>query len=188
MKKMIIALLCLTVTSCAQFQLVKQETVNVKGITVTPTGNWNKSPWDIGKKTEVWTADGHSLNEVIFISGISDGEALFKSRSKELPMPSFNASMLPNELQDLVLTSFKNLMGGKLEFTAQNMRPQDFSENMGFRFNISYFTEDGLEKAGDIFMTVKDGQLYAIVYMAAKMHYYPKHHLSVEQMFNSAVI
>ena len=188
MKKIIIISTVILLTACAQFKLVKTEPINVHGITILPETTWNKSPWDIGKNTQVWTADGHSLNELIFIGNVKTGEKLFKANNKELPMPSFDASMLPNELQDLITSSIKNLMGGKISINAQNVRPQEFSGNMGFRFNVSFFTEDGLEKKGDIIMAIKDDQLFAIAFIAAKLHYFSKYEKSVDQMFKTAKI
>lgn len=188
MKKIIIGIVCLTLTACAQYKLIKKQSVSVNGITVTPTIEWNKSPANIGKNVEIWTVDGHSLNEFLILGGIPSGNSLFKTNNKELPMPAFKADMLPNELEDLVLTSLNNLMGGKLELTASNMRPENFAGEMGFRFNVNYFTEDGLAKQGDIVVSVRDGKLFGLVFIAAKMHYYTKYQAEIDSLIKTAKI
>ena len=188
MKKITTLFLCLFLASCVSYKLVKTQSVNVKGINVTPTVAWNKSPWAPGKNVEVWTADGQSLNEVIFIGGIENGKTLFEARNKELPMPKFSSTMLANELETLTLSSFKNLYGGQIDLKSSNMRPHMIGDQMGFRFNLSYFTEDGLEKSGDVLVSVKDDRFYAVVFIAAKLHYYDKYQPSVDAMLNSVAI
>lgn len=188
-KRLFILGLLSALAGCVQYSLVPAgAAVSAKGITVTPPMDWNKSPANLGKKVEIWTRDGVSLDQLIFIGGVSDGETLFKSWNKALPMPAFNAGMLPNDVEDLVKTSLKNLAGGEIQIDTSNLKPTEFGGTFGFEFELDYFEKSGLKKRGNAFAAIKDEQLFVILFTAADLHYFGEHLPEVRKLFESAVI
>ena len=188
-KRLAVVGLISALAGCVQYSLVTAgSAVAAKGITVTPSMDWNKSPANLGKKAEVWTHDGESLDQLIFIGGISEGEALFNSQNKALPMPTFNPTMLPNDVEDLVKTSLKNLAGGELQIDTSNLKPAQFGDAFGFEFELDYFEKSGLKKRGNAFVAIKNEQLYMILFTAADLHYFGEHLPEVRKLFESAVI
>lgn len=183
-KIFVISAILLT-TSCAQFKLVPASQLNVKGFSVKPATTWSKSPFQPGKKVELWTIDGYSLNQMMVFGEVEDGEPLLKEVNKELPMPKFRANMLPNELEDLIKTSIINQEDGKLKITTKNVRPQQLGEQIAFRFEFEYFNGDGLKKNSDVIVWVKEEKLYGMMFTAPSLHYYESYKAALEQTYNS---
>ncbi|MCY7294951.1 hypothetical protein [Alteromonas sp. a30] len=178
----------LFLSSCAGYKLINAKSVNVKGMNVQPQTMWSKTPDSLGNNVELWTVDGRQLNQLIFIGALANNQRLFTPPSKELPMPVFKAGMLPNEMQDLVSSSLKNLYGGDVDITTSNLRPTEVAGQIGFRFNLSYFTKNGLAKQGDVLVLEKDKRLYSMIFIATKLHYFDKHAPEFDHMANSIII
>jgi len=172
MRIILVSFFCMFLASCVSYKLVGKTPLTVKGMQVVTQNHWNKAPNAPGKSAEVWTIDGHQLNELIFVGEVSDNGSLFKANSKELPMPKFKTGMLPNELEDLVKTSLKNLMGGEIDVDTSSLRPVEVNEQMGFRFNLDFHTPDGLAKRGDVLILENDGKLYSVILIATRLHYF----------------
>ncbi|MCF2910932.1 hypothetical protein L1285_21745 [Pseudoalteromonas sp. DL2-H2.2] len=188
MKKLLIISMLLMLNACAAFKLVKSQQTTVHGITLTPTSTWNKAGFNQHKKSELWTKDGLGLNELYIIGNINEGESIFKSHNKELPLPSFKTGMLPNELEEFIKTSLKNSHGGKISVTTENMAPVELGDGIAFRLQLSYFLEHGLKKSVDALLTTKNDKLYVIMYVAPSLHYAQKHQAEINSIFNSIVI
>lgn len=178
-------------SACAvtPFTLVEPAPIQVEEVILSPTSSWNKVNYhNEGNDSQMWTKDGAILSVLFIFPTLEPGESMFKSPSKELPMPAYEEGMLPNEIVDLVKTSFKNLAGGQISVTESNLRPQEVAGETGFRFMIDYFDLDGLAKQGDVLAVQKDGHLNLLVYSAAKLHYFEKYATEVNQIFGSVRI
>lgn len=178
--------ICLTACVPA-YTLVPEGKTTSNGYEVVLESEWNKAPEMLkpGPRTEMWTKDGVELNQLLFVSQLDAGESLFHSRSRELPMPKFAADMLPNDVIDFVKTSFKNLYGGEISIQAGHLRPQSFGQTPGYRFQLDFFTPSGLAKRGDVLATIKNDQLYLMVFVAARMHYYDRDQPEIEKLFST---
>lgn len=189
MRIIVTSLVCLLLASCASYKLVEPATpVTVKGMQIQPRIAWNKAPHAPGNYVEVWTADGHQLNELILVGQVDEGTSLFELPNKELPMPAYKAGMLPNEMEDLVTTSLKNWYGGELDISTANLRPMDVAGQIGFRFNLDFYTKDGLAKRGDVVVVEKDNRFYSMILIGTKIHYYDSLAEEFEMMANSLII
>ena len=173
---------------CIQYTLVPVGEVSVKSIKTSTGMSWNKSPFNFGPKTTVWTADGESLDQIIFIHDIANGETLFKNASKDVVMPHFSDAMLLHEIEDLLITSLTNLYNGQITVESSNLRPTQFSDKNGIQFDLKYYSIDGLAIKGKAKAAVNDGKFYAIVYTAADLHYYGKYEAEVDAILNAASI
>ena len=181
----IILALSLTLSACTSFSLIHSGPQRVGDMQVSPVSQWNKAPFKLGPKTEVWTRDGLNLNSLIFIYGIESGQPLFKVNNRELPMPAYRSDMLPNELAELVETSIRNMRGGKPDVKSSGLRPVTIANQTAFRFNINYTDNGGLAKAGDVVALQKNDQIYIIIFDAAALHYRQKELNEIDALFDS---
>jgi hypothetical protein len=182
-------LLLFLLSGCVAYSVVPaNQTIMVNGISMSPTSAWNKSPGDLGKYTEVWTSNGELLDNIVSVGGVPVGEEIFKSPGKGTPMPVVSEQMLPNDIEALIVSSFKNLYGGEVQISSSNLKPSRLGDEFGVQFKLRYFSASGLRMAGDVLAALSDSKLYAIIYVAADTHYYEKHFPEVEQIFSSATL
>ncbi len=191
MKLMIkILSLCIVfwLAGCVQYTLVKTGAQKVGKIQLNVAEPWNKSPHKMGPKVTTWTSDGMFLNKLIFVDGVAQGEKLMKETSKDTPLPKFKSDLLPHEIEDYIKSSLINNAGGQLTIETANLKPSKFGDAMGVEFELSFYNADGLAYRGKAMSAIKNQKLYAIIYLATKIHYYEKHEKQVEDMLASAVI
>ena len=188
MKKIALLLFVTLMSGCVQYSLVPAGPQTVKGLSFQSQTDWNKSPFNLGSNTEVWTQDGQLLNEIIFVGGVETGDSIFRASNRELPMPTYDATMLPNEITELVETSLKNYYGGQVVINSTNLRPQQVGDLTGFRFGLSFFTLEGLLKKGEVLALPQNDSLNLVIFMAAEIHYYDKSLTEIDQLFDSISI
>lgn len=188
MNKIFITLILLLLTSCSVFKLIKPVTVSAHGIEITPVTSWSKMNLNPHKKSDIWTKDGFGLNELFIIGNIADGETIFKSVNKELPLPQFKSNMLPNELEEFIKTSFKNNYNGKITVKTESLEPYMLGNDVGFRLQLSYYLESGLAKDIDAVMSIKNGKLFLVMYIAPQIHYSEKYRTEINEIFKSIKI
>jgi len=190
MKKiLLLALMSLVVSGCAQYSLVSAGTQKVGDLTVNPQSEWSKAANSgLGPKTILWTKDGSQLNRLVFFNGIANGKSIYTSYSRELPLPKFRTDMLPNELAELVEGTIRNRNGGKVDARTSNLRPQKVGEEVGFRFDLAYTNVDGLDKAGEVVAITKSDKLYMIMFDAAALHYQPKDAREIDAIFSNLLL
>lgn len=172
--------LSLLLSACAQITLVEPKRHKIgDAFSVEAQIAWNRIPAD---KTEVWTVDGTRLQAVRFYKGIKDQEALFKVE-KDVKLPVFRADMTANEVMELVVDTFSRAGASQVE--ARGLRPADFGEAPGFRFEFSFLDPDGLETEAMASGAVIDERLYMILYTGSRAHYFPKYKDNVEKLLDS---
>src|SRR5258706_16221357 len=67
-----------------------QHSVNLGGIAVTPSSDWNQASARPGKQSVAWTHDGFDLNALEFFAAVPSGQPLYRERDrKRNPMPKF---------------------------------------------------------------------------------------------------
>ena len=178
----------LFITACAaRYTLVEPQRRAIGDLyTVEPQRPWNRS---LEGKVEVWTVDGPLLEAVRFINGLEAGETLLEQGGKDPKMPRFRAHMTASEVQEFFVGSVKSIAGGTdtamIALEATNLRPARFGKLSGFRFEISFLSKEGLERAGLVLGAINEEKLYLIVYTAAREYYFPRYKGDVEQIFAS---
>ena len=173
-------ILALLIAACVQYSLVKAEKVAIGDVyTVDAQILWNKKTEG---KTEIWTVDGPLLQELRFIKGIEDGEALFRGGAGR-KFPPFKSKMTAIEIKELFETSLAQI--GVARMRTLNLRPESFGEVPGFRFEFTYVLKNGLEKQGFALGAVIGELLHMIIYSGTRLHYYPKHKDDVEALVRS---
>ena len=201
-----LCLAVLSVTGCAtHYTLVEPERRLMGNLyTIEPQRSWNRS---LEGKVEVWTVDGPLLEAVRFINGLEDGQTLLEEGGKDPKMPRFRAHMTATEVQEFFVGSVKSIAGdtdtamiargwvpsagvraaniNASTLQAANLRPAKFGRLSGFRFDISFLSREGLERAGMVIGVIHKDKLYLIVYTAAREYYFPRYKGDVEQIFAS---
>jgi len=210
MKKAI--LLCAVLFSlvgCTYYYLVNPGKQNIGDLYRVKTNiAWSRA---IENDVEVWTVDGPLLQEVRFISGLSDGLPLIHSDPQQkIKLPPFRSHMTPSEVQELFVATAKSLnavveaehlVKGRVPYFAlrsaginassvqtANLRPTDFGTLPGFRFDVSFLSKEGLEFEGIVVGTIHKERLYLIVYTGTQEYYYPKYKDELELIISSIEI
>ena len=172
--------LAMILSSCAQYSLVKQQRTAVGDLYVEPQIPW--SSHSISSKVKVWTVDGPRLERIHFVTGLEEDEVLFEGKDEE-KKPRFHKNMTPSEIMEFVVDSMT--LAGLQKIEATNLRPEKFGTIGGFRFEMSFLSEKGLEEQGFVCGAVVERKLYLIMYSGSKAYYFPKYKDHVERMIES---
>jgi len=178
--------LLLGLAACTGFEAVERGTRNVGGMTVTAQAPiWNEVPAAYAPGgLPTWTVDGVTLNSLSFISNVKDGQTLVDAE-KSRKYPVFHADMLPNELAELVQSTCAKLFGATITRTGE-LKPLEIAGQPGFELDFEFVTNDEVIRRAFIGGTVKDGKLQAVVYQAARMHYYAKDFAAARELIVTA--
>jgi len=79
--------------------------------------------------------------------------------------------MTPPEIAAM-LESLYRVRGGAVEFRTLSLQPRPFLGTNGFQLDYEHLDSDELWRKGRAVGAVIDGQLYLILFNAARSHYY----------------
>jgi hypothetical protein len=157
------------------------ERVDLGVYSVDPQSRWNISANRIWQE---WTIDGFVLEEVSFVNGLPDGQALYPRLQRRENAPQFRSSMSPPQVAEFLKSSLELLMGAR-KFKMSEPKPQPFGSREGTRIDIEFANTADLDQRGLIVWTIHGGRLYLIFYRAAKEYYFPKYRDVVERLIAS---
>ena len=154
---------------------------------VSLDGPWNKvSAPDMGP-AEVWTMEGRPVDQLLIYSGIKNEQVIHATamgaNRKDF---AFRSGMQPDE----IVAMFEGMLTRDgSTFKLVKLAPADFGGAKGFRFEYALTRKiDNVQLSGLGFGTVSNGELFAIVYQAPRLAFFPRHQPRVEQMARSARI
>jgi len=181
--RLIVTAMALLIAGCTQISLVESgKPADVgNGVTVMPQRQWNQIKTD----HILWTVDGPGVNQVNFYTGIKPGKPLLEIAGlKEKELGAFDAKMLPNDIQDLVVATigkqgYQNVRSG-------NLTPCPFGGVTGFCFDLNFATSDGLEMKGMTMARKQADTLDVFVFQAPGEYYYGEMAPTVSKLFASA--
>jgi hypothetical protein len=158
-------------------------------MTVTPGEHWSKNSYRPIKKSEVWTIDGLTLNELYFVSGLAAGEPLFREFDKKNnPLPKMNAAMLLTDVPEFFESSARIAMNTSL-FEVTSVAPAKLGGHDAVKFSYRYSSQGStLMRQGVATGTVVKGQLYLINFAAPSIHYFARDAAKAEAIMASARI
>jgi hypothetical protein len=166
--------------ACTQYSLVDAQRVKIgNAYSVDPQIAWSKL--QVGD-FEIWTVDGANLEALQFHSGIETGDTLYE-RADDEDLPVFDADMKPNEVMEFVVDSLARQ--GANDIKTSGLRPTEFGQVRGYRFQFAFQTNDGLQMRGLATGTVMEDELHLILYMGASTYYFEKYLDQVERIFAS---
>lgn len=172
-------------TGCAHYTLVEpQRVVVANAYSVETPIAWNKFRQG---HAEGWTVDGPRLQAIYFYRAIDDGDPVFQVRGDRAKnMPTFDSAMTPLEVKDLVEAALGVL--GFQQVETSYFRPEKFGDLAGYRFDLGYVRQSGLEMRGAVLGAQKDNKLFLIIYTGARLYYFDKYKDDVEHIFGSIQI
>ena len=91
--------------------------------------------------------------------------------------------MTPIEVAEFVVASLSQVGMAQVETT--NLSPAKVGGRPGFRFDLSFALENGLEKRGFAYGFLQDKKLHLILYSAARLHFYDRDDENVENLVRS---
>jgi hypothetical protein len=149
-------------------------------------GPWNHVNAPGMGPAETWTMEGLPVDQLLLYSGLKDGAAVHSTVhvAPNLKRFNFRSSMQPDEIVSL----FEGMLtrdGSR--FKLIRLAPIDFVGQKGFRFDYTLTRKvDNVQLAGLGYGTVDKGELFAIVYMAPQLAFFPRYKERVEQMAGAA--
>ena len=104
-------------------------------------------------------------------------------RDSDDKLPVFRAGMTPTEVQELVVHTVERSGGAKVK--ASGLRPWRFGALSGFRFELEFLNDAGLEMRATFVGALDGERLLLVAYSGTRAHYYPKYLPVVERLLDS---
>jgi hypothetical protein len=191
----------LTLNACASggaggfgyggYTLVRVQEVRVgdDSIAVTPPHEWNRISATLFQDiadVEDWTQNGLYLDGISFVTGLNDGKALVRQRSRDdRQVPKFRSNMTPPEIAAMIESLFR-VRGGTVDFRTTSLAPRPFLGGNGFQYDFEHLDSDEVRRRGRAVGAVIDGRLYLILLDAARSHYFEASLPDFEAIVSSA--
>ena len=154
---------------------VRRVSVGNGNMSVVPPRPWNRHRallFEDIPAVEDWTLNGPLLDGITFITGLRSGHFMVRQRrSTDQQVPKFRADMTPPEIAAM-LESLYRVRGGAVDFRTISIVPREFLGTNGFQFDYEHLDSDELWRKGRVVGAVIGGQLYLVMYDAARSHYY----------------
>ena len=173
------------------YSLIRAKEVRVGNgsVAVTPPREWNKQSttlFDDISTVEDWTQNGPYLDTVSFVTGMKDGKAIVRQRSRDdRQVPKFRSNMTAPEIAAMIETFFR-VRGGTVDFQTTGLVPRPFLGTGGFQYDYEHLDGDEVRRRGRAVGAVIDGRLYLILLDATKSHYFDASLPDFEALVRSA--
>lgn len=181
MKKSLIIFLVSLMAGCASVAKVETgDRVVGERMNVTIEGAWNHLSAPGLGPAEVWTMEGTPVDQLLLYSGITDGQLIHAegSNSGKQKNFAFRSGMQTDEIASL----FEGMLtrdGSR--YKLEKLEPASFSGQQGIRFEYSLTRKvDNAQLSGIGYAVVSRGELFAMIYMAPRLVFYPRHIARVE--------
>jgi hypothetical protein len=177
--------LCVALTGCISIKAVDGMTAANIGddISVDPQVTW-ASATGIAGSGAIWTIDGFGLNEMHFLTGIAAGDPLLRLPNVDRKdMIVYNTTMLPDDVMDMIAGTWGK--AGYRQVRTDGLSPVPFGAATGFRFDLNYTTDDGLQMKGVALFAQRRNKLDVILFTAPAEYYFGRYMPTVEKVFAS---
>jgi hypothetical protein len=161
----------------SSYALVRVHRVGVgdHSLIVTPPRPYNRHRsilWQDVRDVEDWTLNGPYLDGISFVTGLKSGRYLVRqSKRADQQVPKFRSDMTPPEIVAM-LESLYRVRGGAVEFRTLSLQPRPFLGANGFQLDYEHLDSDELWRKGRAVGAVINGELYLVLFDAARSHYY----------------
>ena len=159
------------------YSLIRAKEVRVgnDSVAVTSPREWNRqstSLFDDISTVEDWTQNGPYLDTISFVTGMKDGKAVVRQRSRDdRQVPKFRSNMTAPEIAAMIESLFR-VRGGTVDFQTLALAPRPFLGASGFQYDYEHLDGDEVRRKGRAVGAVIGGRLYLILFDAARSHYY----------------
>lgn len=188
MKKLLAVTIAFLLTGCVSVAKVETgERAVGERMQVTIEGSWNQLSFPGAGPAEIWTMEGTAVDQLLLYSGIKNGQAIHaESSGTDKKNFEFRSTMQPDE----IATLFEGMLtrdGSRYKLV--KLEPVMLSGQNGFRFEYSLVRKiDSVQLSGVGYAAVNRGELFAVVYMAPRLVFYPRQIARVEQIGKSVRI
>lgn len=188
MRYLTLLLVLLALSGCVSIDKVEKGDRSVGDrLSVKIEGAWNHINAPGMGPAQHWTMEGLLVDQLLLFSGIKDGQAVHAPQpGTEKKTFSFRSSMQPDE----IVAMFEGVMtrdGSR--FSLVKMEPVTFGGRKGFRFDYTLTRKrDSVLLNGFGYGAVSKGELFAILYQAPRLHFYPMYSARADQISRSATI
>ena len=187
MKRLACVFLLSVLAGCAAVAKVEKgdRAVGARMVVVIE-GPWNHITAPAIGPAETWTMEGLPVDQLLLYSGLKDGEAIHSTShaNPKAKQFKFRTTMEPDEIVSL----FEGMLtrdGSRFKLT--RLAPVEFAGQKGFRFDYTLTRKvDNVRLSGLGYGAVNKGELFAIVYMAPQLAFFPRYKDRVEQMASAA--
>jgi hypothetical protein len=157
-------------------------------LTFVLEGAWNHMDFPASKPAQVWTMEGVSVDELLIYSGISDGQLLHPEAPANTKVKNF--VFRSNMQLEEVIGAFEGTYSRDLSTVkVLKVEPTVFGGKKGFRFDFERVRKvDGARFSGLGFGAIDRGQLFAMVYLAPNLTFFPRHKGRIESIAKTALI
>lgn len=182
-------LIALTIAGCATVKKVESGVRPVgERLTINIQGEWNHLDFPGIKPAAVWTMEGVTIDEFLIYSGIKDGQAMHPENGGNGQKKSFvfRSAMQTEE----IVSMFEGVLTRDgSTFKLLKVEPYTFGGRKGFRYEYERVRKvDGVIQQGVGFGAVDKGELFALLYQAPRLTFFPRHQGRVESIAQSAKI
>lgn len=157
-------------------------------LSVSIDGPWNHLDFPGTKPAQVWTMEGLAVDEFLIYAGIKDGQVMHPENASSSKKQNFifRSSMQPEE----IVSMFEGVLSrDDSTFKLLKLEPYRFGGRSGFRFEYERIRKiDNVQLRGVGFGAVDKGELFALVYHAPRLTFFPRHLARVEAIAKSATI
>lgn len=154
---------------------VHRVSVGNGNMSVVPPRPWNRHHavlFEDVSAVEDWTLNGPLLDGITFITGLRSGHFMVRQlHTTDQQVPKFRADMTPPEIAAM-LESLYRVRGGAVDFRTLSIQPRRFLGTNGFQFDYEHLDDDELWRKGRAVGAVINGELYLVMFDAARSHYY----------------
>lgn len=185
MRPLLTAILLAFLAGCASVSKVDTgEQAIGERMLVTLDGAWNHVSAPGMGPAQVWTMEGLPVDQLLVYSGIKNEELVHAAGGGNQKNFAFRSSMQPDE----VVAMFEGMLTRDgSQFRLLKLEPAAFGGEKGFRFEYSVIRRvDNAVLSGVGFGAVSKGELFALLYVAPRLAFFPRHRPRVEQIARSA--
>lgn len=145
-------------------------------------GAWNHVDFPGLGPAQTWTMEGLTIDQLLIYSGVKDETPVHATGGAGKSF-SFRSSMQAEE----IVAMFEGMLTRDgSTFKLAKLEPAPFGEK-GFRFEYTLTRKvDNVQLSGVGWGTVSRGELFALLYQAPRLTFFPRHKGRVEQMARSA--
>lgn len=189
MKKLILLIAFATaLTGCGSVRKVESGTVAVgERLAINIEGNWNHLDFPGTKPAQVWTMEGVTVDELLIYSGIRDGQVMHPENSGNVKKNVVFRSSVP--LEEVVSMFEALLTRDDSTFKLSKVEPYPFAGKKGIRFEYERIRKaDSVVQNGVGFGLIDNSELFAMIYQAPRLTFFPRHKARVELMAKSVYV
>jgi len=188
MRRLIIVMCVLALAGCvAMAKVEKGDRTIGDRFAVKIEGAWNHLEAPGLGPAQTWTMEGLPVDQLLIYTGLKDGELVHPSgdggKRKDF---AFSSKMQPDE----IVAMFEGMLtrdGSSFRLT--KMEPSPFGGLKGVHFEFTRIRKvDNVVLSGEGWAAVSKGELFAMLYMAPRLGFFPRHAARVQNIAMSAKI